>query len=660
MGRGIWRGAAPRIAVAGLATALLWAGPAAARQAARPPLSAYGALPSRELVQVSPSGDRLAFITVVGEQRQLAVIDLATEAVLGAVGVGLTKVRDLEWIDDTRVLVTTSSTETLPQIGLDQTEVFIGQIFNVSIGRVVQMLARSRALFPALMSSVRIRPGDDQPDLYVRAYSFEAPRALDLYRVDADTGAARQAEAMHRAVDDFILGDDGRSLARSVYDERDKTWRLQLRQDGRFQETWSVTAPLDPPGLVGLGMTGDSVIVAADRPDLHREGREDAEFFDVNLASGVWRPVRFDFDPDSLLFHPVTRRLIGASRLEDEGRRYAFADEAAGLLWDTVDQSFPDGSPTLVSWSDDLRTAVVFTSGPGDSGAYHLLDLDTAQMLLAGRAYRDIPSDQVAPVQPMSFAAADGLALHGYLTTPAGLDARNLPLVVLAHGGPAARDVLEFDWWAQAMASRGYAVLQVNFRGSTGYGEAFLEAGYGEWGRKMQTDLSDGVRHLVAQGIVDPDRVCIVGASYGGYAALAGPTLDPGVYRCAVSVAGVSDLRAMVDYEADRGERRDNSAVRYWNRFMGGDGPGDRSLDARSPARQAALADAPILLIHGRDDTVVPYSQTTAMAAALRRAGKPHEVVALAGEDHWLSRAETRQQMLAATVAFLQTNNPAD
>ena len=200
----------------------------------------------------------------------------------------------------------------------------------------------------------------------------------------------------------------------------------------------------------------------------------------------------------------------------------------------------------------------------------------------------------------------------------------------------------------------------MNFRGSTGYGEAFLEAGYGEWGRKMQTDLSDGVRHLVAQGIVDPDRVCIVGASYGGYAALAGPTLDPGVYRCAVSVAGVSDLRAMVDYEADRGERRDNSAVRYWNRFMGGDGPGDRSLDARSPARQAALADAPILLIHGRDDTVVPYSQTTAMAAALRRAGKPHEVVALAGEDHWLSRAETRQQMLAATVAFLQTNNPAD
>jgi dipeptidyl aminopeptidase/acylaminoacyl peptidase len=230
--------------------------------------------------------------------------------------------------------------------------------------------------------------------------------------------------------------------------------------------------------------------------------------------------------------------------------------------------------------------------------------------------------------------------------------------VVLAHGGPQARDNSGFDWWAQGMASRGYAVLQANFRGSSGYGDDFVEAGYGEWGRKMQTDLSDGVRFLAAEGTIDPKRVCIVGASYGGYAAMAGPTLDPGVYRCAVAVSGVSDLRRMIAFEAGQGGRRNNSAVRYWNRFMGADGPGDRSLDARSPAMQAATADAPILLLHGRDDTVVPIEQSQVMATALRRAGKPVEFIELNGEDHWLSREATRTRMLTETVRFLEANNP--
>lgn len=659
MMRWMRRAASARVLLASLAFAsIASAGSTQTKDAAPPPLSAYGALPSTEMVQLSPSGDHLALVTVVGEQRRLAVMDLTSNTALGVVAIGEAKVRDVEWIDEKRVLVTTSTTQNLPQMGLDKEELILGQVYNISAGRIVRMLNPTRTLFPVLMSRVEVLPGDDKPDLLVRAFSFQSPGGLDLYRVDPDTGAARLAEAMSRDTEDFILDATGRSMVRSVYDERSKAWSLQIRQTGRFREVWRVIAPLDQPSLVGLGMTGQSVIVAADRPDLHREGREDAEFFDVDMASGAWRPVRFEFDPEALLFHPVTHRLIGASRLENDGRRYVFAEDASALLWGSVQQSLPDVAPTMVSWSDDLRTVVVFTSGDGDSGSYQLLDLDRAEMNLIGRAYAGIASDQVASVQPVSFKAADGLDLHGYLTTPPGREARDLPLVVLAHGGPASRDVLEFDWWAQALASRGYAVLQVNFRGSTGYGRAFTEAGHGEWGRKMQTDLSDGVRYLAQEGVIDPARVCIVGASYGGYAALAGSTLDQGVYRCAVSVAGVSDLRNMIRYAAERGERRDNSAVRYWNRFMGGDGPGDRSLDARSPARQAGQADAAILLIHGRDDTVVPIDQSRAMASALRRAGKPVEFIELDGEDHWLSRPETRTRMLTETVRFLEANNP--
>src|SRR5436190_6542198 len=200
------------------------------------------------------------------------------------------------------------------------------------------------------------------------------------------------------------------------------------------------------------------------------------------------------------------------------------------------------------------------------------------------------------------------------------------------------------------MASRGYAVLQVNFRGSEGLGMSLLEAGYGQWGRKMQTDLSDGVRYLTKEGIVDPKRVCIVGASYGGYAALAGAAFDPGVYRCAASVAGPSDLRRMVIRSGD-------AARRYWTRFMGAEDIRDPHLAEVSPAAHVDQIKIPILLVHGRDDTVVPLEQSRFMAEALEHAGKPVEFVVQPGADHWLSRGDTRLQTLEAVVSFLEKNN---
>jgi dipeptidyl aminopeptidase/acylaminoacyl peptidase len=187
-----------------------------------------------------------------------------------------------------------------------------------------------------------------------------------------------------------------------------------------------------------------------------------------------------------------------------------------------------------------------------------------------------------------------------------------------------------------------------------------MAAGFGEWGRKMQTDLSDGVRHLVGEGLADPARVCIVGASYGGYAALAGVTIESGVYRCAVSISGVSDLRRMLIWVNDRHRGRDNAAQRYWDRFMGVSGPDDALNDTLSPIKHIAEMTAPVLLIHGRDDTVVPFEQSDDMHDAMRRARKKVNLVKLDHEDHWLSRSETRLQTLKAMVAFLRANNPPD
>ena len=183
----------------------------------------------------------------------------------------------------------------------------------------------------------------------------------------------------------------------------------------------------------------------------------------------------------------------------------------------------------------------------------------------------------------------------------------------------------------------------------------FIEAGFGQWGRKMQTDLSDGVRYLAKQGVVDPARVCIVGGSYGGYAALAGVTLDPGVYRCAVSVAGISDLRRFRRWS---GDKYLSWSERYWDRFMGTADQNDPALLAISPIEHVSAVTVPVLLIHGRDDTVVPFEQSDVMLSALKRAGKSVELVTMKHEDHWLSRSETRLQMLQASVEFLKANNP--
>jgi dipeptidyl aminopeptidase/acylaminoacyl peptidase len=210
-----------------------------------------------------------------------------------------------------------------------------------------------------------------------------------------------------------------------------------------------------------------------------------------------------------------------------------------------------------------------------------------------------------------------------------------------------------FDWIAQAFASRGYAVFQPNFRGSTGHGADFELAGHGEWGRKMQSDISDGLADLARQGIVDPQRVCIVGASYGGYAALAGVTLQQGLYRCAVAIAGISDVARMVATDVS-----ESGFDPLLKRALGEEVGTGRDLDAISPLRFVNRVTVPVMLIHGKDDTVVSPDQSKAMANALRKAGKSVEYVTLPGEDHWLSRGATRQAMLEAAVGFVTRNNP--
>jgi len=310
-----------------------------------------------------------------------------------------------------------------------------------------------------------------------------------------------------------------------------------------------------------------------------------------------------------------------------------------------------------VSVSRDFRKAVVLADGWNLGLQYQVIDLQTLGAETIGGRYDGVHA--FYPTRRIEYAAGDGLRIPAYLTTPRRHDAKAPALVVLVHGGPAARDTAHFDWWAQALADQGYAVLRANFRGSSVSAE-LMAAGDGQYGRRMQTDLSDGVRYLAGEGLIDPARVCIVGASYGGYAALAGVSLESRIYRCAVSVAGLSDLRAHQAWISDRYRSGDGVELRNWNRLLGVSGPEDPLLDSLSPIRHVDAVTVPVLLIHGKDDTVVPFEQSDDMFDALRGAGKTVQFVKLRHEDHWLSKPDTRQQMLDATVAFLRRYNPPE
>jgi dipeptidyl aminopeptidase/acylaminoacyl peptidase len=504
-------------------------------------------------------------------------------------------------------------------------------------------------VFPILAGQTFVRTINGRQTLFAQTYRFENAgyEGASLYQVDLDTGRGRKVFEWDRRTPDFVAGPDGLPIAQADYYADTGRWVLKLRRGVGWPEAWSTTAPLDQPYLDGMGTAENTVIVHA-----ARDGQP-PRFHQVDVTTGEWSDLPFEGDPDVLIRHPQTQLVIGAAYTKGDEVQRVFLDPNGprARAARSIAAAFPGRHPEVVAASDTLRQLVVQTWGDEDPGSFHMVDLDARSASELGSMYPTVTA--VGEVRPIRYAAADGMMIPGYLTLPPGKsDAKGLPLVALVHGGPAARDSFGFDWWAQAMAAQGYAVLQANYRGSDGLGDAHREAGYGEWGAKMQTDVSDGVRWLASEGIVDPARVCIVGASYGGYAAMAGPTLDTGVYRCAVAVAGVSDLRTMVSW-AGGGSGGRNPTVRYWTRFMGDD------MDNRSPRRFADRTDAPMLLIHGIDDTVVPFEQSRIMGDALRAAGKPYELIRLNGEDHWLSRGETRTRMLAETLRWLETYNPA-
>ncbi len=615
------------------------------------PLEAYGRLPTLEDLSLSPDGTELAYVRTVGDQRNLMVHRLGESQALGTVQVGDAKLRGIRWIDNDHLLLMVSSTS-LPPFGFGgpQREWYDLIIFDVPRRKLsgLYMQVGGERTFNVVTGAPMIREVDGASTLFVPGLYVTGQMLPALYKIEIAGGRVRLIARASEPWTQWLVDAAGRIAGEFVYHDQRKTWDLLVRRNDRMSVVASGAAAVDVPLVLGFGPAGDSILVRTVENGV-------PVWKAVWLKDGSWGPppVRGEAFMGEIL-ERKSGRIIGGFR-DIDGAHYVFFDNELQAHWNAVLRAFPDERVHLLSASDDYSRILVRVFGAKDGYVYAMFDWYSHQAVVLGKVYEDLQA--VAEVRPISYPAADGLIIPGYLTLPHGRTAARLPLIVLPHGGPALVDSGDFDWWAQALAAEGYAVLQPNYRGSP-VDSRFLAAGFGEWGRKMQTDLSDGVRYLANEGLIDPARVCIVGGSYGGYAALAGMALDPGVYRCAVSVAGISDLKRFLQWTDSSAGRGDSHSQRYWDRYMGASGPGDRALQAISPIEHVNAVTGPVLLIHGRDDTVVPYEQSDVMAAALKRAGKSVDLVALKHEDHWLSRSATRLQMLEAMVAFLRTNNP--
>ncbi|MEI9994579.1 MAG: S9 family peptidase [Rhizomicrobium sp.] len=615
------------------------------------PLETYGRLPGVENIAISPDGKDIAFATSLDGQRAVAIAALGdNNKIIAAMHTGDEKIRDLSWAGNDNLLITSSTAHTAIGVSGPKQEYYLIQSFKLSTHKLKPLLENIANAMNVVRGNPEVRTMDGHTVVFLTGIDFPSETGVPaLYAADLDADRTRLVQQGTQDTEGWTIDESGRVVAVTEYSERSQVWRVRLHDGNSWREVFSTPAPIDLPQIEGIAPDGGGLILAL-------PGEDDRL---IKLADGSVVPSPYESDYNMPVDDPVTHRMIGAMR-EGIAYRYVFFGHADDLAWRSLMTAFDGENVELVSWSDDRQRVVVRVDGPSDGVVYQLVDLDAHKATVLAPIYEGLDPSAVAPVKLIHYRAADGMEIPAYLTLPLGRTPKGLPLVVLAHGGPAYRDSPEFDWWSQALASRGYAVLQPEFRGSTGFGLAHLSAGFGQWGRKMQTDLSDGVRHLAAEGTIDPKRVCIAGASYGGYAALAGATLDRGVYRCAVSVSGLSDLHDMMRWERSRQYRSDSATLRYWTRFMGAEDIDDPRLADISPHLHAAQADIPILLIHGKDDTVVPIAQSEEMDDALRAAGKPVRFVRLEGEDHWLSRSDTRLQMLREMVAFLEANNPPD
>ena len=614
-------------------------------------------------IKLAPDSEYMAFTTGKYGRTKLYLRSLKDPKLISGVQAPENfEILDFEWVSTTRIIYFIAER----QPGRVR-PVFTGEIFAVDRdGRQsVQIYGyraggsttgtrmnqgRSTYATPELLSTLK---NDDRHVLIAEypwtetanGYSFDPEAQPVIVRLDVYNGRkAKMGFVPLRRADILIDSQEQVRFAAGYDADSNLTALWKPQPDSDWQR---FDFPLFRKGTVQpRRLTADNKAVLVTGA---REGESLAALYSVDLETRAVEKLyqHAEADVTDLITDLEREAVVGVRVNADKPElHWLTADAPTAQLYQKLERAFPGQAVEIRSTTDKGNLVVVFVSSDVNPGEYYLFDTEKkkAEFLLAAKSWIDPRA--MRPKEIVSIKARDGLTLHGYLTRPAATQPQ--PLVVLPHGGPhGVRDDWSFDWEAQLLASRGYAVLQVNYRGSGGYGQDFESAGYRQWGAKMQDDLTDATRWAITTGVAQGDRICIYGASYGGYAALTGAMREPKLYRCAVGYVGVYDLELMLT----AGDIPDSRLGRdYLDKVLGSD---RTELRERSPAHNASRIEIPVLLIHGKEDVRADYQHAKRMRAALEASQKPLEWLALSGEGHGVYDEQTRREVYEKLLAFL-------
>lgn len=619
----------------------------------QPSLHDYAALPAIQFMSVSPDGGQIAFRMSKAESDVVVVVGIQERKVLTGLDVSAIMPSHLYFLDHSRVILAAADQSFMRGYRghLRRTTAYS---LDIGTGQYAQLLTPGDKIIvgqTGIGDIVGASP--DGTHVYMPAFTGDENNQPDFSLMEVDLNSVKRPKRLMKGSNDtidYFVDEQGTVLAREIFNDRTNVHSIVAYHGDESLEIYRHESELRTISAAALTSDRKSLIFSA-----RSGGRR--SYYSMSLEDGTISPPIFrrdDADVEAILMD-INRIAYGVvySGLSPS---YEFFDEQLTESLQEIQAEFPNDSVWIRDTSPDLGHLVLLVEGSGSSGNFYLHSAGGKPQFLAA-ARPTIDAEFVNPVVAYEYAARDGAMIPSLITIPVDNvdDPNGLPAVMFPHGGPESHDWLGFDWFAQALASQGYIVIQPQFRGSSGFGNEHMLAGRGEWGRKSQDDISDALQHAVAENLVDPERVCIAGMSYGGFAALAGGAFTPDLYKCVVSINGVSDVRTMLQQErSDLGVH--HWALSYWNEVIAKGDASKATLDSISPANYAESFTAPVLLVHGTKDNVVDYSQSTLMQKKLKRAGKSVSLVKLKGEDHFLSDPATRLECLIAAVEFINEN----
>tara|TARA_R110002073_G_scaffold4833_4_gene30802 strand:- start:968 stop:2932 length:1965 start_codon:yes stop_codon:yes gene_type:complete len=616
------------------------------------PVESFSQLPKYQKVVLSPDGKKVAFIQNVNDLSILSVLDIAKRQMNHLVksdNVGV-RIKWFDWANENTLIISLNHVSKRSRTKTNEARLYAMAV-DGSEQKPRDLFKKNRTVQkerePQFQDQV-IDMLPDDPDHILIGLDTEYFNMPTAFKLNLTTLKRETIEGGKSDIRDWVTDQQHQIRGGFALDYETGLARILIsdKPGGKFEERFRYNSFSEPEiNILGFDLDPNILYYSA-----NHAGR--LALFKLDLATDtseiVFKHDRYDVD-GALIYSDKTGAVIGVHHRSGESGQIIWDPERSNLQ-DRLEATFPNTFNDLTSFSRDENFFILRVENDYTPGIYYLVDRQAYQFTGLFQTYPQLATAGKTDHKLMQYTARDGLKIEGYLTRPVAATGPT-PTILHPHGGPGARAHGGFDYWTSYFVNRGYTVFRPNFRGSTGYGFKFSAAQYESWGLEMQDDLEDAVKWLVEESLADPDKVCIVGASYGGYAAMLAAAKSPELFQCAISFAGVSDLKSMID------KHRNFTNYEFVKKQIGSK---SRDLKSRSPLYQVDNIELPILLIHGDIDRVVSIDHSSRMAAALKREKKPHRFVKLKDGDHYLKIQRNRHLTFKEMDKFLHTYLLAD